>query len=91
MIRSKSDRGVVVVLDRRVQTKRYGELFLRSLPTCTTVRDSLIQLSRLAARWIDKGPDGFESESIVQGAGSAHNKHVHSDDGEIEYVPLEDY
>ncbi|MEO1498630.1 MAG: helicase C-terminal domain-containing protein [Planctomycetota bacterium] len=34
LIRSKRDRGTVVVLDPRVQTKAYGRLFLESLPDC---------------------------------------------------------
>jgi len=33
LIRSKTDYGVVVVLDRRVLTRNYGSSFLRSLPT----------------------------------------------------------
>jgi predicted DnaQ family exonuclease/DinG family helicase len=33
LIRTKTDRGVVVVLDGRVLTRRYGGQFLRSLPT----------------------------------------------------------
>ena len=32
LIRSKSDRGVVVLADKRVLTKRYGPAFLRALP-----------------------------------------------------------
>ncbi len=32
LIRSRSDRGVVAVLDKRLVTKRYGQIFLRSLP-----------------------------------------------------------
>ncbi|MFO1095647.1 MAG: ATP-dependent DNA helicase, partial [Planctomycetaceae bacterium] len=40
LIRSKSDRGQVVILDPRVRTKRYGQLFLRSLPECTLVIDA---------------------------------------------------
>ena len=34
LIRSRSDRGVVVILDSRVKTKRYGKLFLDALPEC---------------------------------------------------------
>ncbi|MGE0481638.1 MAG: ATP-dependent DNA helicase [Phycisphaerae bacterium] len=34
LIRSRSDRGIVVVLDPRVVTKPYGKLFLASLPKC---------------------------------------------------------
>jgi ATP-dependent DNA helicase DinG len=32
LIRRKTDRGVVVVLDPRIKQKSYGKLFLRSLP-----------------------------------------------------------
>jgi ATP-dependent DNA helicase DinG len=32
LIRAATDRGVVVVLDRRILTRRYGEAFLQSLP-----------------------------------------------------------
>ena len=32
LIRSRNDRGIVVVLDRRVITKNYGKLFLDSIP-----------------------------------------------------------
>jgi len=44
LIRSKSDRGVVVLADKRVLTKRYGAAFLRALPAqaCTmTSQDAL--------------------------------------------------
>ncbi|MEN0111024.1 MAG: helicase C-terminal domain-containing protein, partial [Planctomycetota bacterium] len=34
LIRTKRDRGTVVVLDPRVETKAYGRLFLESLPDC---------------------------------------------------------
>ena len=35
LIRTKTDRGVLLVLDRRIRARRYGEAFLRSLPRCT--------------------------------------------------------
>jgi len=35
LIRSKTDRGVLVVLDRRLRGRQYGETFLRSIPRCT--------------------------------------------------------
>jgi ATP-dependent DNA helicase DinG len=34
LIRTKSDRGIVVILDPRVLTKGYGKAFLNALPTC---------------------------------------------------------
>lgn len=36
LIRSRTDRGIVVILDNRVKTKRYGRLFLQALPECKT-------------------------------------------------------
>jgi len=34
LVRHREDRGVVVILDRRVETKSYGREFLASLPAC---------------------------------------------------------
>ncbi len=34
LIRTKSDQGIVVVLDNRVLTKKYGQAFLDALPKC---------------------------------------------------------
>jgi ATP-dependent DNA helicase DinG len=39
LIRSRTDTGQVVILDPRVRTKRYGRLFLESLPECNVVVD----------------------------------------------------
>ena len=52
LIRTKSDRGVVVVLDKRVLTKSYGPMFLNSLPRCTRVRASVDRLPEAARRWL---------------------------------------
>lgn len=53
LIRTQSDRGVVVVLDRRILTKRYGRSFLESIPNCKTLNASLRDLPTLAARWLN--------------------------------------
>jgi DNA polymerase-3 subunit epsilon/ATP-dependent DNA helicase DinG len=53
LIRSKSDRGVVIVLDKRVQSKSYGQLFLDSLPDCTVHKGPLMNLPAAAQRWVD--------------------------------------
>ena len=50
LIRSRSDRGVVVILDRRLLTKQYGRMFLDSLPGCTTRIAPLSQLGASAAK-----------------------------------------
>jgi DNA polymerase-3 subunit epsilon/ATP-dependent DNA helicase DinG len=54
LIRSCTDRGVVVVLDRRIVSKSYGASFLDSLPDCTVYRGPLKGLSAKAVRWIEK-------------------------------------
>jgi ATP-dependent DNA helicase DinG len=41
LIRTRSDRGLVVILDPRVLTKRYGKLFLDALPECRHVIDGV--------------------------------------------------
>ncbi len=38
LIRRKTDRGAVVILDRRILTKHYGKVFLRSLPELRQVK-----------------------------------------------------
>ncbi|HDH10146.1 MAG TPA: DNA polymerase III subunit epsilon, partial [Chloroflexi bacterium] len=53
LIRSKTDRGVVVVMDKRILTKSYGRAFLNSLPPCNVRQGPVADLPSLAARWID--------------------------------------
>ncbi|MBM3803094.1 MAG: DEAD/DEAH box helicase [Acidimicrobiia bacterium] len=38
LIRSRTDRGSIMIFDRRVVDKTYGKVFLRSLPTCRLVQ-----------------------------------------------------
>ena len=37
LIRSSEDRGMVVILDNRVLTKRYGKVFLEAMPEAPVV------------------------------------------------------
>jgi predicted DnaQ family exonuclease/DinG family helicase len=53
LIRHRDDRGVMVVLDRRLRSKRYGRVFLNSLPPCTVSEAPLHQLPPLVARWLN--------------------------------------
>ena len=39
LIRSKADRGILSILDNRIQRMQYGKIFLESLPEYTTTRD----------------------------------------------------
>ncbi|HEY7295136.1 MAG TPA: helicase C-terminal domain-containing protein [Dehalococcoidia bacterium] len=52
LIRQKSDRGVLVVLDRRVRSKSYGKTFLASLPDCTQADAPLAQLPVHVRKWL---------------------------------------
>ncbi|MCR5189374.1 MAG: DEAD/DEAH box helicase family protein [Treponema sp.] len=41
LIRRSDDKGVVVVLDRRILEKRYGSIFLASMPECKKIYEPL--------------------------------------------------
>lgn len=47
LIRSRRDRGVVAILDRRIQSRGYGKRFVRALPDATLIRE----LGGLEAWW----------------------------------------
>ncbi|MFN8596009.1 MAG: helicase C-terminal domain-containing protein [Anaerolineae bacterium] len=52
LIRTKTDRGVVAVFDKRLLTKQYGQTFLQSLPDCTVQRGPYAALAKAAAAWM---------------------------------------
>jgi DNA polymerase-3 subunit epsilon/ATP-dependent DNA helicase DinG len=52
LIRSKTDRGVVVLLDRRILSKSYGRVFLESLPPVSKQQATLQELPNVVAKWI---------------------------------------
>ena len=54
LIRRGTDEGVVAVLDKRVLTKRYGQMFLDSLPPCTVLRQRTDRLGELTLRWLNR-------------------------------------
>ena len=41
LIRTRQDRGIVVLLDPRVRSKPYGRSFLESLPDCEVIEESI--------------------------------------------------
>lgn len=53
LIRSQYDRGIVAIFDKRLLTKRYGRLFLDSLPDCTVRNGTLADLPRTAQQWLN--------------------------------------
>ncbi len=54
LIRRNTDEGMVVVLDKRVISKRYGQKFLDTLPDCTVIRQRNGRLAELTARWFNR-------------------------------------
>ncbi|MGB2694462.1 MAG: helicase C-terminal domain-containing protein [Dehalococcoidia bacterium] len=52
LIRRKTDRGVMVVLDARIHSKKYGKAFLNSLPACTVRRVPLREMPDLVRQWL---------------------------------------
>jgi ATP-dependent DNA helicase DinG len=52
LIRSQSDRGVVVILDPRLYTKRYGQVFLNSIPGGQITVASQDELAEQVEKWL---------------------------------------
>ena len=57
--RRQDDEGVVIVLDKRVMTKRYGELFVQALPNCTIIRQRCNRIGELTLRWMNRARNGM--------------------------------
>ena len=51
LIRSSEDRGSIVVADKRIISRSYGKIFLRSLPPVTFKRPTLSSVADEAALW----------------------------------------
>ena len=56
LIRRKTDRGVMVVLDRRFRSRRYGDAIVRSLPSCELREVPLRDLAGEVTEWLDRPP-----------------------------------
>lgn len=54
LIRRQDDQGVVVVLDKRILSKRYGQAFLEALPECTILRQRIGRVGELTLRWLNR-------------------------------------
>jgi len=52
LIRSKTDRGVMVVLDSRLSTRNYGSVFVNSLPQCRMERGPARNLPKAVQDWL---------------------------------------
>jgi DNA polymerase-3 subunit epsilon/ATP-dependent DNA helicase DinG len=54
LIRTKTDRGVAIILDQRIVSRRYGSLFVRSLPPASRKTCKLDDLSDELRQWLHK-------------------------------------
>ncbi len=54
LIRTRTDRGVVAIFDKRLLSKSYGTLFIDSLPDPTIRQGSLTLLPSAAAEWLSR-------------------------------------
>ena len=54
LIRHKTDRGIVLVLDNRIKTKKYGSYFVETIPAKTVFPQSAIEIEDYLARWFSK-------------------------------------
>ncbi len=52
LIRDRTDRGVVALLDRRVWEKRYGKQFIDSLPACTRLKAPASVVAHHTREWL---------------------------------------
>ena len=74
LIRSATDRGVVVLLDSRLWQRSYGEIFLDALPPCTTRQSPLSHLGEAVQGWLDGSPPppdpiDWDYEPVAWGTG----------------------
>jgi len=58
LIRTRTDRGIVAIFDRRLLSRSYGRIFLESLPGPTIRRGPTTMLPRVAANWLGRGAGG---------------------------------
>ncbi len=54
LIRTKTDRGVMVIMDSRIEKSNFGLLFLRSLPECEVQYGTLNDVAGVTANWLKK-------------------------------------
>jgi DNA polymerase-3 subunit epsilon/ATP-dependent DNA helicase DinG len=52
LIRSRTDRGVMIVLDRRITSRAYGATFMSALPACTARTLPVRSMGEQVAGWL---------------------------------------
>lgn len=52
LIRQKTDRGIFLILDRRIETTKYGQAFIQSIPNMKIEHQSLNETIELIEKWL---------------------------------------
>jgi ATP-dependent DNA helicase DinG len=52
LIRTETDRGIMIVFDKRIITTKYGNAFLKSIPPVPIKKGSIDELIELINRWL---------------------------------------
>ena len=71
LIRTKTDRGILAILDNRIQRMQYGKIFLDSLPGYGTTHDLAA-----VARFMEAFPKKERTEAASANAGESGTVHV---------------
>ena len=62
LIRRRTDRGLVLILDKRVHSKSYGRLFLNSLPSCNSTIGDRNQVLGVIREFFSGGKGGDNTD-----------------------------
>lgn len=64
LIRSSKDKGVFIVLDRRIETKSYGKEFIKALPNIKIEKLPLQHMVKDLQHWYNnKGEEGKQVDN----------------------------
>jgi Rad3-related DNA helicase len=67
LIRRATDRGAVVIFDRRVSTRSYGKYFLASLPQCSSFTGPAGEIPEAIERWVTDRRISFTDGDLTAG------------------------
>ncbi|PLS03581.1 ATP-dependent DNA helicase DinG [Neobacillus cucumis] len=52
LIRTETDRGIIIVFDRRIVTTQYGKSFLKSIPQIPVKKGKMLELAEFIQKWL---------------------------------------
>ncbi|NRD80546.1 ATP-dependent DNA helicase DinG [Bacillus sp. BRMEA1] len=52
LIRTESDRGIILVFDKRIMTTKYGKAFLDSVPSVSIKKGTIDELTAVIRKWL---------------------------------------